>query len=241
MSRSELIGWKREGSNMDAAIGYIRVSTTVQADDGISLEMQVKKIKEYCKLHEIELAGIYGDAISGKAIEIRPGFQAVMWMAERHRIQHVIVWKLDRLARKALDTLKIAEAWDKIGVALHSITDKIDTKSAIGRLFFTMQAALAEFERALIVERTQAAMNHLKATGQKTGSQAPYGYRHEGNRVVEDEKEQECLLVVQNLRELHPAWSLRKLGKALGARGFHNRNGNGFGAETIKGMLEARA
>ena len=226
---------------MSTAIGYIRVSTDDQAENGVSLEMQVKKIKEYCRLHELELAGIYGDAVSGKAIEIRPSFQAVMYMAERHRIQHVIVWKLDRLARKALDTLKIAEAWDKIGVALHSITDKIDTKSAIGRLFFTMQAALAEFERMLIVERTQAAMNHLKATGQKTGSQAPYGYRHEGNRVVEDENEQECLVVLQNLHELYPSWSLRRLGQALSENGFKNRNGNGFGAETIKGMLEAGA
>jgi len=229
-----------EGEIMKA-IGYIRVSTDDQAENGVSLEMQVKKIKEYCKLHEIELAGIYGDAISGKAIEIRPGFQAVMWMAERHRIQHVIVWKLDRLARKALDTLKIAEAWDKIGVALHSITDKIDTKSAIGRLFFTMQAALAEFERALIVERTQAAMNYLKAKGQKTSSQAPYGYRHEGNQVVENDREQECLVVLQNLREIHPSWSLRDLGRSLANAGFKNRNGNGFAPGCIKVMLEARA
>lgn len=224
---------------MNTAIGYIRVSTSAQADDGVSLEIQTKKIRDYCSLHDINLCGIYGDDISGKAIDNRPGLQAVLMIAEARKVGHVVVWKKDRLARKCIDTLQVAEKFDRWGVALHSITDHVDTKSAIGRFFFTMQAAMAEFEREQIQERVKAAMSHLKANGKKTGREAPYGYRWENGQAVEDEDEQVCLCLLQRLHEENPKWGLRRLSRELEAAKCVNRNGKPFHPESIKGMLEA--
>ncbi|MEW6351712.1 MAG: recombinase family protein, partial [Thermodesulfobacteriota bacterium] len=110
---------------MKAAVGYIRVSTQEQAQEGVSLEMQIAKIKAYSDLNDLFLAGIYGDpGISGKSIKARPGIQAVLSLVKAKRIGAVVVYKLDRLGRNTIETLDIAKRMDKAGVALHSITER---------------------------------------------------------------------------------------------------------------------
>jgi len=238
----------------DAAIGYVRVSTDEQANDGVSLDVQVAKIKGYCKVKDLTLIGIYGDpGISGKAIDIRPGLKAVLDMVGRKRIGHVVVWRKDRLSRKAIDTLQIAETMDKNDVSFHSITDSVDTKTAVGKLFFQIQAALAEYERNQIAERVQAAMDYLKANGGKVSSEAPYGYHYEqtGTKIkrdgsvvpvfksVEDDAEQDCICLLYRLHNENPDWGLRKFARELAKRGCLNRNGVSFHPESIKGMLSS--
>lgn len=224
---------------MNPAIGYIRVSTGDQAENGVSLDVQVEKIKAYCRLHNLDLVAFYGDpGISGKSMNIRPGLQAVMHMVERKRIRHVVVLVLDRLARKTRDCLDMAETMDKKGVSFHSIYDCLDTKSAIGRLFFTIRAGLAQFEREQLAERTQGAMVHMKANGQKVSSQAPYGYRYEGTVAVEDEHEQGCIEELRRIRDEFPSMAYGKIARRLAHAGYLNRNGEVFGHNSIKGLLK---
>ena len=80
----------------------------------------------------------------------------------------IIVWRLDRLGRSLKDLLTLAERFEKEGVGLSSIEDKIDTTSSGGKLIFQVFGALSEFERNLIRERTQAGLAAAKARG-KTG------------------------------------------------------------------------
>jgi len=86
--------------------GYIRVSTEEQSREGVSLEMQVPKIRAYCDLNDLELTGIVADAgISGKSTKARPGIPAVLELVRGHKVEAEIVYKLDRLARNMIEAL----------------------------------------------------------------------------------------------------------------------------------------
>lgn len=218
---------------MNAGVGYIRVSTKGQVEDGISLALQIDKIKAYCYLNEIDLVAIYGDpGISGKTAIKRPGLQAVLEMAKRRDIKHMIVYKLDRFSRSTMDCLDMCNTLNGQDVALHSITEKLDTKSALGRFFFTLLGALAELERALISERTTAALQKKKSDGGQVSSQAPFGYRHEDGLVVPDEAEQEALNVLKSLRH-ESGMSLRKASRYLFNNGYTGRNGGHIPVSTM--------
>lgn len=219
---------------MNYGVGYIRVSTRNQAEDGVSLALQVEKIKAYCYLNDIELVAIYGDpGLSGKTAIKRPGLQAVLDMAKRKRISHMVVYKLDRFSRSTMDCLDMCSQFNKSDVALHSICEKLDTKSALGRFFFTLLGALAELERALISERTTDALRKKMRDGEKVSCQAPFGFRHEGDYAVPDEKEQEALEMIRELKHGSDQISLRKVAKALSEKGYKGRNGGRISVSTI--------
>ncbi len=117
-------------------LGYIRVSTEEQAKHGISLDMQRSKIVAYADLEDMDLVEIVADqGISGCNIKGRPGIQQVLEMVKSRQVKAVIVYKLDRLARNTIEALQVAKLMDRNGVALHSITERLDTKSAMGRFF----------------------------------------------------------------------------------------------------------
>ena len=157
------------------AYGYIRVSTEGQATDGVSLDAQRAKINAWCAGNGYVLRGVHVDArLSGKRADNRPGLQAALDEVCK-RGGALVVYSLSRLARSTKDALAIAERLDKAGADLVSLTERIDTSSAAGKMVFRMLAVLAEFERDLISERTSAAMAHKRANGQRVGS-IPYGF-----------------------------------------------------------------
>ncbi len=222
------------------AVGYIRVSTEEQSREGVSLEMQQSKIRAYAELNDLELVEIIEDAgISGKSIKARPGIQKVIGLGKAKQIDAVIIYKLDRLARNTVETLEIAETLDKKGVGLHSITEKLDTKSPLGRFFFTMLAALAEMERQVIAERTKDALSQKKSRGEKLGGQAPYGYREVDGKLEEDPVEQRIIARVNELRAA--GYSYRKIADTLTTEGIQTRKGTPFRETQIIRMLKAVA
>jgi len=92
---------------MVKAIGYIRVSTDEQAKEGISLEDQEQKIRDYCKLKDFEILEIIQDAgISAKNLR-RPGAQKVIEFAQEKMIDAVVVYKLDRMFRSTVDAIQL--------------------------------------------------------------------------------------------------------------------------------------
>ncbi|MBL8251978.1 MAG: recombinase family protein, partial [Candidatus Competibacter sp.] len=159
---------------MATAIGYIRVSTEGQAQDGVSLDAQRAKIAAWCDLNDYDLTAVHVDAgISGKSADNRPGLQAAL--AECKKGSALVVYSLSRLARSTRDTIEISERLNKVGGDLVSLSEKIDTTTAAGKMVFRMMAVLAEFERDQISERTASAMQFKKAKGERFGS-VPCGY-----------------------------------------------------------------
>jgi site-specific DNA recombinase len=151
----------------NTAVGYIRVSTDDQADSGLSLEHQESRIRAYANANGLDLVGIVRDegVSAGKTFASRRGGAEVLAL----RARHIVALKLDRLFRNTADALTEATSWDKAGVGLHLIDvhgSTVNTKTAMGRMFFTMMAGFAELERGLISERTASAMQTKKARGE---------------------------------------------------------------------------
>jgi len=142
-------------------IGYARVSTHEQ-----SLDSQIDRLKQAgCQR-------IYCDKVSGSKAE-RP---------ELDRLQEslrsgdtLVVWRLDRLGRSLRDLINWTQWLEDMGVSLHSLNEQIDTSHHTGKLVFHLFAAIAEFERDLIRERTLAGLAAARARGRLGGRKAKLG------------------------------------------------------------------
>ena len=219
------------------AVGYIRVSTEGQVVDGVSLDAQRGKIEAWALLNDYTLTAVHVDAgISGKSALNRPGLQAAL--ADCRSGSALVVYSLSRLARSTKDTIEISERLAKVGADLVSLSEKIDTTSAAGKMVFRMLAVLAEFERDQISERTTTAMQFKKAQGERVGA-IPYGHdlADDGVRLLDNAEEQ---AVIQQARELKAGGvSLRKIAIELQRRGFVSRAGTMFQPAQVQRMLAA--
>jgi DNA invertase Pin-like site-specific DNA recombinase len=202
---------------MKTAIGYIRVSTDEQAREGISLENQRMKIEAYCQLNDLELIQVIEDAgKSGKDLN-RDGIQALIAHIKTRSVGAIVVYKLDRLSRRVRDTLTLMELIEKKNIAFHSITERIDTKSAMGKFFLNIMASMNQWERDTISERTRDALR-LKIVKNERAGQVPYGWRlaDDGKTLVKNNREQKAICLIQELngngysyREYAGSWSGR--------------------------------
>lgn len=199
-------------------IGYARVSTEEQAREGISLESQQQKIKAYCELYGHELVEIIVDAGQSAKNVQRDGMQKLINLtAKKVCVQGIVVYKLDRLFRNVEEALSYTRQWDRKGIALHSVNEQLDTRSAMGRFFFTIMASIAELERNVIGERTADALKYKREKGEKTGGDVPFGYDEkirDGVKVLfPNKKEQQTLQYARTLRA--KGMSLRSIAKQL--------------------------
>mgnify|MGYP001024623132 CR=1 FL=1 len=140
---------------------YARVSTEKQEE---SLEEQVKILKEFCERSGHEIYNVYSETRSG-AKGNREKFMELMRDIEARKFDAVVVLKLDRFARSMLDLLTSVEKLKERGVDFISVNDHIETNTPQGKLIFHIMGALAEFERALIYERTKVGIERAKREG----------------------------------------------------------------------------
>lgn len=146
---------------MNQRIGYARVSTE---DQHLDLQRDA-----------LQLAGchvIYEDAASGKNA-IRPELEQCRKALRAG--DTLVVWRLDRLGRSLHDLVQIVVDLERSGISFESVTEKIETGSAAGKLVFHVFAALAEFERNLIRERTHAGLAAARARGRAGGRKPKLG------------------------------------------------------------------
>lgn len=184
---------------MKKAVGYIRVSTEEQAREGISLKNQEAKIRAYSELNDLALVDVVTDeGLSAKNLN-RPGIKKVLEMAGNGEIDAIVVYKLDRAFRSTIDALEVTHQLDKLGVAFHSINEKLDTKSPLGKFFFTLIAGIAEMERGIIAERTSDALKRKIEQGEHVGH-VPFGYQIQNSELVPYLPEQEVIKMAKELR-----------------------------------------
>jgi DNA invertase Pin-like site-specific DNA recombinase len=136
-------------------IGYARVSTD---DQHLDLQRDA--------LTKAECDKIFEDKISGAKSE-RPGLQAALEYVREG--DTLVVWRLDRLSRSIKDLIDLAGKLEGRKIELKSLQESIDTSSSSGKLIFHVFAALSEFERNLIRERTKAGLQAARARGRKGG------------------------------------------------------------------------
>ncbi|ECC6010205.1 recombinase family protein [Salmonella enterica] len=141
-----------------ARIGYIRVSTNDQNTD---LQRNA--------LISTECEQIFDDKMSGTKAS-RPGLNRALKRLQKG--DTLVVWKLDRLGRSVKNLVALISELHERGIHFQSLTDCIDTSTSMGRFFFHVMSALAEMERELIVERTNAGLAAARAQG-RTGGRRP--------------------------------------------------------------------
>lgn len=216
------------------AVGYARVSTEEQAREGVSLEAQRTRIEAWAQGNDTPLIGFFEDAgISGSRTENREGLQKAIGMAcEKRAI--LIVYSLSRLSRSTKDTLALAERLEKAGADLVSLSEKIDTTSAAGKMVFRMLAVLNEFERDQISERTSAALRH-KREKRQAYSPTPYGFDRVGDLLVINPEEQKVIEEILDLRT--QGWSLRQIASKLNNMGIRGKSGGGWHASSVRSVL----
>lgn len=217
------------------AIGYVRVSTSTQAEEGVSLEAQEVKIRAWADLNSFSDVVIHIDAgISGSRADNREGLQAALRTVGKG--DALVVYSLSRLARSTKDTLEIAEYLMKLNADLVSLSEKIDTTTAAGKMVFRMLAVLNEFERDQIAERTKVAMAHKKVRGELVGA-VPYGCKlaADGKTLSDNPNEQRVVATARRLKQ--SGKSLRAIAAELSSRGYAARNGSAFAPMQIARML----
>jgi predicted site-specific integrase-resolvase len=144
------------------AIGYVRVSTDRQAELGVSLEAQEAKIRGMATVQGAELLEVIVDGGESAKNLNRPGLQRLLVLADSGKVEAVIAAKLDRLTRSVKDLCSLLELFEKRNVALISLAESLDTASAAGRLVITIMAAVSQWEREAIGERTRDALRHKR-------------------------------------------------------------------------------
>jgi DNA invertase Pin-like site-specific DNA recombinase len=219
-------------------VGYCRVSTADQAVEGVSLDAQRARIEAWCAAHGGALLACHQDAgISGKRSENRPGLlRALEEVCAAKAV--LVVYSLSRLARSTRDTIDFSERLAAAGADLVSLSEKLDTTTASGKMLFRLLAVLAEFERDLISERTRSAVALKRRRGERLG-QLPYGKRLAGGGRTLETDPAERLVIGIMLGLAGRGMSVRGIARELTTLGFPPKNGGRiWSPRTVRRILE---
>ena len=224
------------------AIGYVRVSTQEQATEGVSLAAQEERARAYATLRGLDLVEVVREegVSGGEPFASRPASARVLAAVEAGSVEAVVVCKLDRAFRDAVDCLSVTADWDARNVALHVIDmggNAIDTHSAAGRFMLTVLAGAAEMEKNLIGERTSAALRHLASEGVKLGGEAlgwerTEGVDADGRKLIREVVEESA--TIARMVELRKAGrTLRDIAAPLDAEGRATKRGGRWSAKVV--------
>lgn len=213
-------------------IGYARVSTEEQAASGLSIEAQRERIRAYCVARGWELADVIVDAGQSAKCLDRPGMAKVLRLMRERLVDGIVALKLDRLTRSVRDLHELLRTSDESKVALVSVTENLDTSSAGGRLMLNVLAAMAEWEREVIAERTSAALRVKRDRGERVSFHATMG-------TVEGERGREEREAIEYVRQRTATGQvpLRTLAAELASQGLVNRAGRPYHPSAIRRMI----
>lgn len=238
---------------MKRAIIYARVSTTTQADDGVSLDLQKEKAQAWCDLNDYEYNEdlVFVDAVSGTTTAKREQFQAAMNEAKKG--DAFVVYSISRFGRNAREVLNNSADLEKRGVDFVSITEKTDTTTPQGKFFFLLMAGLAQFTSDTIKAVTKDNMQKKKADGILIGA-VPFGFDavptgkkseksgREERVLVPNDYEQSVIAKIKALRQSNPnkLLSFKKIALQLEKEGVKTRKGRtNWHATSVERILKS--
>jgi len=222
-------------------IAYARVSTTDQADNGVSLEAQTAKLAAYAALYDLEIVETISDAGESAKSLNRSGLQRALGMLRKGEADGLVIVKLDRLTRSVADWQTLIDGYfgERAGKQLMSVSDSIDTRTAAGRLVLNVLMSVAAWERETCAERTRDALRHKIRNGERVGK-VRFGYdlAADGVGLVENNAEQQAIATMLELRQAGATY--RAIAAELSERGIRPKEANSWSHAAVRRIL-ARA
>lgn len=162
---------------------YVRVSTEEQAREGLSVDAQIEKCEAYCKARGWDVFKVYRDAGFSAGSLNRPALELLFRDAQESKFNIILVYKIDRFSRKLKDLIMVLEDLKDKKINFTSVTEQIDTTSAMGEAFFQIIGVFAQLERGMVKERVELAFDRKINLGESL-SRAPFGYYYENKKLI---------------------------------------------------------
>jgi len=224
---------------------YARVSTAEQAEEGFSIDAQLRILKEYCKTTGKILYKEYVDrGVSGKSMKGRLALQQLLKDADEGKFEEVIVWKINRMARKQLDLLEIVEKLNKLNIAFKSYSENFETETPMGKFALQMMGAVGELERNTIVDNVKMGMKQRARTGKWNGGTVLGYTSKEIPSTTRKNKETKLEIVpseadlVKYIFKLYASGrGIKSIANKINHEGYKSKRGNFFNANGIKDIL----
>ncbi|MCD6512442.1 MAG: recombinase family protein [Thermoplasmata archaeon] len=213
---------------------YARVSTEDQAKEGFSLAAQLEKLRSYCKARDWKIAAEYvDDGYSGRNTN-RPAYKKMMEEIDSWDI--LLVMKMDRIHRNSKNFMLMMEELRKKGKEFVSMTESLDTSTAMGRFVMDIIQRIAQLESEQIGERVYIGMRQKAKQGKGIlGSPPPYGYTYRDGKLAVVDGEAR---VVKKMFEMYlDGHSLKEIEEWLNKNGIKTKKGGRWGKKTVARIL----
>lgn len=217
---------------------YMRVSTEEQAKEGFSINAQKEKLTSYSKINDWQIIDYYIDnGISAKNIKDRPEINRLIEDIKTGKVNNVLIYKLDRLTRSVKDLISLIELLEEHNCTVSSLTEKLETGNAVGRMFVKIIGIFAEFERENLAERVSFGYEQKTREGNYTNTQGVNGYDYivgKGNLVVNIQEKE----IVNRIFELYlNGTSMLKIARTFNNEKVPSKRGGFWSQSTIKSIL----
>ena len=217
---------------------YTRVSTSIQVEEGDSLEMQRERLINYAKLVlMIDDYEVFEDpGYSGKNTD-RPAFQQMMSRLRTGEFSHLLVWKIDRISRNVLDFAQMYAELKSLGVVFVSSLERFDTGTAMGEAMLKIILVFAELERNMTAERVSAVMLSRAERGQWNGGRIPYGYNYDPETTTFSINPEEAKVYDLIIETYEKTGSIPRTVTAINNLGLKSRLGNDWSFAAVHKLL----
>ncbi|MEK5065945.1 recombinase family protein [Cytobacillus sp. FSL R5-0596] len=213
---------------------YRRVSTEMQKEEGFSLEAQTNRLNAYALSQGWTIVEDYADeGFSAKNIDDRPAMQRLIRDLKKEKFDIVLVYKLDRLVRSVTDLHSLLSLFEQYNVKFKSATEEFNTTSALGRLFITLVAAMAAWERENLSERVHMGMKQMVLEGKRAGAKAPFGYEYQDGKLIINEMESKW---VKYIFDNYKTKGQKAIATQLNDMGVKSPNGNYWRGNVVYSM-----
>lgn len=222
-------------------VSYRRVSTGAMALDGQSMDAQDQRIATWGAANCHTCLGSFQDAISGATITARAGIQAAVKLACKHKAA-LIVCSLSRLSRSTRDALAIGDQLSRAGASLISLGEAVDTASPTGRLLWTLLAAVAEWERETIVDRTTMTMAYMRSKRLRISGKIPFGWMPAGGGEAMIPVPEEQAVLARMLEWRKAGLGFKEIAARLTCEGVPTKSGGTtWGAKVCRRIITREA